>query len=74
MRIITPDWPIDGKDPDLGCKLQWRNNRTCSIFKPPLTQRDDVRRAYIRLGPMQAKLNKYKVTHIFKLIIYVVLA
>jgi hypothetical protein len=26
----------------------------------PFNQRDDVHRAYLRLGPMQPKLNKYK--------------
>uniref|UniRef100_A0ACD5Y124 Uncharacterized protein n=1 Tax=Avena sativa TaxID=4498 RepID=A0ACD5Y124_AVESA len=34
------------------------------VWQYPLNQRDDVRRAYLRLGPMQPKLNKYKATGI----------
>ena len=34
------------------------------VWQYPQNQRDDVRRAYLRLGPMQPKLNKYKATGI----------
>jgi len=30
------------------------------IWEYPVNQRDEVRRAYLKLGPMQPKLNKYK--------------
>jgi hypothetical protein len=32
------------------------------VWQYPQNQRDDVRRAYLRLGPMQPKLKKYKAT------------